>query len=83
MKDMEETSYVFGIEIFHDQAHELLGLSQKHILLKFQRESRWINAPQAQFQFRREMSLVSCNIQIMNWNEIKWKLFIMHLLLKT
>ena len=29
MKDMDEVTYVIGIEIFQDRSHGLLGLSQK------------------------------------------------------
>ena len=32
MKDMEEVSYVIGIEIFHDRSQGLLGLSQKNYI---------------------------------------------------
>ena len=35
MKDMGETSYVIGIEIFHDRSQGLLGCLKKHILIKF------------------------------------------------
>ena len=29
MKDMDEATYVIGIEIFRDRSHGILGLSQK------------------------------------------------------
>ena len=34
MKDMNEASYVIGIEIFHDRSQGLLGLSQKGYINK-------------------------------------------------
>ena len=34
MKDMDEASYVIGIEIFRDRSHGVLGLSQKAYINK-------------------------------------------------
>jgi len=41
MKDMGETSYVIGIEIFHERSQGVLGLSQKGYIKRCWRDLEW------------------------------------------
>ena len=45
MKDMEEASYVIGIEIFRDRSQGLLGLSQKAYINKILEKFNMANCP--------------------------------------
>jgi len=74
MKDMGEASYVIGIETIRDRSHGLLGFSHKAYINKVLERLRWKNSLQVSFQFRKGISLVLCNVQIMSWN-----IFLMHL----
>ena len=74
MKDMGETSYVIGIEIFLDRSQGLLSLSQKgHISKILDIYIKQNNAAQEQLQFRRKISFVKCNVLKMNWSVKKQK----------
>jgi hypothetical protein len=77
MKDMDETTYVIGIEIFQDRSRGILRLSQKayidRILERFKMEK--CSASVAPIQKGDKFSLMQCP-QI-NWNRNKWKEFLM------
>ena len=79
MKDMGEASCVIGIEIIRDRSQGLLGLSQKAYINKVLERFKMKYALQVSFQFKKGISLVLCNVQIMSWNAKKWNRFLMHL----
>jgi hypothetical protein len=62
MKDMDEASYVIGIEIFRDRSRRLLGLSQKayikRVLERFRMDK--CSAGDAPIQKGDKFSLMQC-----------------------
>ena len=70
MKDMDEATYVIGIEIFWDRSRGILGLSQKsyieRVLERFKMEN--CSASVAPIQKGDKFSLTQCP-----QNELEWK----------
>ena len=66
IKDIGETSYVIGIEIFRDRSQELLGLFQKGYINKVLEIFRIEKYFTGLFQYKKGTSLVKCNVPEMN-----------------
>ena len=61
---------------------EALGLSQKAYINKFLERFRMDKCSTSPVPIQKgDKFLVSCNVQRMSWNENRWRIFLMHLLL--
>ena len=73
IKDMGETSYVIGIEIFHDRSRGLLGLSQKtyieKVLEKFNMNKCSLRV--VPIQKGDKFSLMQCPKNDVEWKEME------------